>query len=420
MEVTGTLFYLLVNAFRVYILYRFLGLFLKQKISKRRLFCCYAFFFLINSAGYLFLSSDMVNLLTNFIGLLLVVRAGYEGSILKKVISVFASYGVAVLTEDLAWVLLVKTAKEESAGQITEFGFFFAVFLFFLLEAVIERTIKLKKEIGISLYKNIMLIIISVGSIFLSGILIEGFYHNPFMLIIALCILIAIDIAIFYVYEKLLDDHVKLKNEEMHHLQLVMYQNQLNLMQNVNDSYRSMRHNMKQHLSMLTGYLQNNEKDKALDYLSQINGSISGDKYIDTGNKDVDCIFNYIIGEVIENGGSVTTDIKVPEEMPVDNFDLNVILSNLLLNACEAVRKCDKKEIYVAMRYDRGVLKISIQNTYNGVLKQKGDELLSTKQEKEGHGIGIQSVRETVEKYGGIMKINHTEDKFKVDILLYI
>ena len=64
---------------------------------------------------------------------------------------------------------------------------------------------------------------------------------------------------------------------------------------------------------------------------------------------------------MIEIGGSVATDIKVPEEIPVDNFDLNVILSNLLLNACEAVSKCDKKVIHAAMRYDRGALKISVQ-----------------------------------------------------------
>ncbi len=420
MEITGTLFYLMTNVFRVYILYRFFGLFLKQKASKRRLLCCYVSLFLINSAGYLFLASDMINLLTNMAGLFLAVLAGYQGSILKKIISVFASYGMAVLTEDLAWVLLVKVAQKDP-GQIAEFGFFFATFLFFLLEAVIERTIKLRKEINVSPYKNIMLIVILVGSMFLSGILIEGFYHTPILLIPALCILIAIDIAIFYIYEKLLDDYVKLKEEETHQLQLAMYQNQLKLMQNANDAYKSMRHDMKQHLSMLAGYLQNGEKHKALDYISQINGGIGkGSKYIDTGNKDVDCIFNYITGEVIEIGGSVATDIKVPEEIPVDNFDLNVILSNLLLNACEAVSKCDKKVIHAAMRYDRGALKISVQNTYNGELEQKGDELLSTKQEKAGHGIGLWSVRKAVEKYGGVMEISHTEEIFKVDILLYI
>ncbi len=414
MEITGTLFYLMTNVFRVYILYRFFGLFLKQKASKRRLLCCYVSLFLINSAGYLFLASDMINLLTNMAGLFLAVLAGYQGSILKKIISVFASYGMAVLTEDLAWVLLVKVAQKDP-GQIAEFGFFF------LLEAVIERTIKLRKEINVSPYKNIMLIAILLGSIFLSSVLIEGFYHAPILLIPALCILIAIDIATFYIYEKLLDDYVKLKEEETHQLQLAMYQNQLKLMQNANDAYKSMRHDMKQHLSMLTGYLQNGEKHKALDYISQINGGIGkGSKYIDTGNKDVDCIFNYITGEVIEIGGSVATDIKVPEEMPVDNFDLNVILSNLLLNACEAVSKCDKKVIHAAMRYDRGALKISVQNTYNGELEQKGDELLSTKQEKAGHGIGLWSVRKAVEKYGGVMEISHTEEIFKVDILLYI
>ena len=94
-------------------------------------------------------------------------------------------------------------------------------------------------------------------------------------------------------------------------------------------------------------------------------------------------------------------------------------LSEIYYFVC-AVSKCDKKVIHAAMRYDRGALKISVQNTYNGELEQKGEELLSTKQEKAGHGIGLWSVRKAVEKYGGMMEISHTEEIFKVDILLYI
>lgn len=413
----GTAFYLVLNAFRISIFIRFFNLFLKRDRSKQWIFCSCVFYFVVNSAGYLFLNNDELTVAINIVGLLIIVFTGYQGRIAKKFIAVFACFGVAVLTEDMAWVIFLK-GKD---GQAIEFAFFWAIFLLFFLEILIEKTIKMRKEANVSVYKGVMLIMISVGSILLSGIIIEGFYKKPVLIVIAVCILLAIDVAVFYLYEKLLDDYEKRKNEEMYQLQLSMYQNQLKIMQNANDTYKSLQHNMKQHLAMVTSYLQNDEKEKALEYMSKMNGYVNqGSRYVRTGNEGIDSIFNYIIGEVNESGGSIVTEIKIPEGLTVDDFDINVILSNLLLNACEAIRQCRKKEIQTVMKYDRGVLRISIENTYNGVIKQKGDEYLSTKQEKGEHGIGLISVRRTVEKYGGELEISHTEDRFKVNILLYI
>lgn len=414
---TGTVFYLILNAFRIYIFIRFFDFFLKQGRAKWWIYVSCAIYFAVNSAGYLIINNDKLNLMLNVGGAMIIVLAGYQGRIINKVIVGFACLGISVLAEDMAWVIFVKGKSD----QMVEFGFFFYAIVFFVLEIIIEKTVRLRKEANVSPYKGLMLIVISVGSIFLSGIIIEGFYQSPILLVMALCILLAIDVAVFYLYEKLLDDYEKRKNEEMYRLQLSMYQNQLKLMQNANDTYKSMRHNMKQHLAMVTGYLQNDEKEKALDYLFKMSGYVDqSSKYISTGNKGIDSIFNYIIGEVNESGGSIVTEFKVPEGLPVDDFDINVILSNLLLNACEAMRQCEKKEVWVTMKYDRGVLKISVENTYNGILKKKGEEYLSTKQAQGEHGIGLSSVKQTVEKYDGEMKIGHTEERFKVDIFLYI
>lgn len=413
----GTVFYLVLNAFRIYILIRFFDLFLKQGRAKWWIYVSCAVYFAVNSAGYLIINNDKLNLMLNVGGMMIIALTGYQGRIIKKAIVGFACLGISVLAEDMAWVIFVKGKSD----QMVEFGFFFYAIVFFVLEIIIEKTVRLRKEANVSPYKGVMLIVISVGSIFLSGIIIEGFYQSPILLVMALCILLAIDVAVFYLYEKLLDDYEKRKNEEMYRLQLSMYQNQLKLMQNTNDTYKSMRHNMKQHFAMVTGYLQNDEREKALEYLFKMSGYVDqGSKYISTGNEGIDSIFNYIIGEVNESGGSIVTEIKVPEGLSVDDFDMNVILSNLLLNACEAIRQCEKKEIQAVMKYDKGVLKISIENTYNGVIKQKGEEYLSTKQEKGEHGIGISSVRQTVGKYGGEMRIEHTEDQFKVDIFFYV
>lgn len=263
--------------------------------------------------------------------------------------------------------------------------------------------------------------LISVGSMFISNVLIEGYYHNTLLLIISLCILLAINIAVFYLYEKMLDDYVKQKDEEMYRLQLAMFQNQLKIMKSANDAYKIMRHDIKHHIFMISEYITKNENEKALQYLDKINyyaGNRS--QYVRTGNECIDSIFNYIIDEINKSGGTVKTDIKVPDEMQIDDFDINVILSNLLLNACEAVRKCDQKEIQAMMKYDRGLLLIKISNTYNGVIRQKDGELSSTKQKVKEHGIGLASVRKTVEKYHGEMRIEYTDEEFIVKILMYV
>ncbi|MCM1126344.1 MAG: ATP-binding protein [Lachnospiraceae bacterium] len=413
----GTAFYLILNAFRIYIFIRFFNLFLKRSRSKQWIFISCAIYFAVNSAGYLFINNDKLNLILNIGGALIIALAGYQGGIIKKVIVAFACLGISILAEDMAWVAFVK----DKSDQMMEFGFFFYAVVFFALEMIIEKTVRLRKEANVSPYKGMMLIVISVGSIFLCSIIIEGVYHNPILLVIALCLLLAIDVSVVYFYEKLLNNYEKRKNEEMYQLQLTMYQNQLRLMQNANDTYKSLRHDMKQHLAMVTDYIQNDEKEKVLEYMAKMSRYANKDgQYLSTGNEGIDSIFNYIIGEINESGGSIETEIKIPEKLPVDDFDMNVILSNLLLNACEAIQQCEKKEVRAVMKYDRGALKISIENTYSGALKIKGEEYLSTKQMKGEHGIGLGSVKRTVEKYDGEMNISHTEDRFKVEVLLYI
>lgn len=417
MNMPEVIFYLLLNGFRVYIMYRFIGLFFEHDRQKKWLACVYFIFYVFNSIGYLILSNDTVNLAINIGGLLLVIILGYKGNIWRKMLTVAASYGINLLTEDMAWVIFVKGKSD----QMAEFGFFFSVFIFFLLEIIIEKTIRLRKGIEIPLYKDLFLALISAGSMFICVILIEGVYQHIILLIISLCILILINIAVFYLYEKMLDDYVKQKDDEMYRLQLTMYQNQLQIMQSANDAYKIMRHDMKHHLFLIKGYIEKRENEKVLQYLNKINNYVgNGNQYVETGNESIDSIFNYIIDEVNRSGGTINTDIKVAEEMAIDDFDINVILSNLLLNACEAICKCDKKEIQAVMKYDKGILFIKISNTFNGIIVQKGGELSSTKRENKDHGIGLASVRRMVEKYNGDMRIEYTDEEFIVKVLMYI
>lgn len=417
MSIWETVFYLLLNTFRVYIMYRFSRLFFGPDKQKRWLKHSYAAFCIVNSLVHLTLSDGTVNLAVNIGGVLLVIICGYEGSIKRKLLTAAASFGINLLTEDMAWVIFVKGRN----SQMMEFGFFFSVFLLFLIEFIIEKLLRFHKEIDIPLNKDLLLIVISAGSMFISVTMIEGFYQRYILLVVSLSILLLINMAVFYLYEKLQEDYLRQKEKEVYKQQLIMYRNQLKIMQNANDTYKSMRHNIKSHMFMISDYIAKNENEKALEYFEKMNYYVgNGEEYIKTGNESIDSIFNYFINEINEIKGKIKTDIKIAEGMRIDDFDMNVILSNLLMNACEAISKCEEKLIHAVMRYDRGALVIKIDNTYNGKVERNGEDFLSTKEDSSEHGIGLGSVKKTVEKYNGQMEISYTEKKFTVKILIYI
>lgn len=88
------------------------------------------------------------------------------------------------------------------------------------------------------------------------------------------------------------------------------------------------------------------------------------------------------------------TDIALNEELPVDSLTLCVILGNLLENALDACRKCRAERfVKLQMMSEGEALRIMLKNCYNGVLRLKGNSLLSTK--KNG-GLGMLSIQRLI------------------------
>ena len=116
----------------------------------------------------------------------------------------------------------------------------------------------------------------------------------------------------------------------------------------------------------------------------------------------------------------IICSIDIPSESVISEVDLNIILGNLLDNAADALAKVDKKILDIKIKYERGILYISIYNSYNGkIIVDKRGKLLTGKLEKENHGLGLESVERIVKKYNGISKISYEEHIFKIDIMLY-
>lgn len=96
----------------------------------------------------------------------------------------------------------------------------------------------------------------------------------------------------------------------------------------------------------------------------------------------------------------------------IEETDRIVLLGNLLDNAIEGAAKAKDGYVRVDIYMGNNALLITrIENNHNTKLKKKGNEYMSTKQEK-GHGYGLKNVRVCAEKYGGNLYIEEEGGTF--------
>ncbi len=126
--------------------------------------------------------------------------------------------------------------------------------------------------------------------------------------------------------------------------------------------------------------------------------------------------------EAGKRGIRVIVEISVPEQLSVRTFDMTVILGNLLDNAIHACSKLpeDKREIKIVIRYDKGRLIIDIKNQYDNAIRYDRGNIITTHEDRKNHGIGLSNVKQAVEKYQGLLDIEHSDDIFSITALLFV
>ena len=105
---------------------------------------------------------------------------------------------------------------------------------------------------------------------------------------------------------------------------------------------------------------------------------------------------------------------------PTEIFSL---VGNAIDNAIECVVKYpDKEKRQISMRVsDVGnMLRIYIENYCEEALRIVGSEIVTTKDDKLGHGFGLKSMRYIVDKYHGYMNVDQKDNLFFLTILLPI
>ncbi len=193
--------------------------------------------------------------------------------------------------------------------------------------------------------------------------------------------------------------------------------------QEVQAMYQQMRiwrHDYKNHLQVMKAHLDMGEYQELNDYIMRLDQELgSVREVIDTGNRVLDASLNSMIAVAKAKQVEVNVKVVLPPELSMEEYDLCVLLGNLLDNAvegCESQAEGEKRflRIYV------GVLKeqfyISVTNSHAVRIRKEGERYRSTK--ASGRGLGMMSIDHVVAKYHGHINRQSDDGIFATEVLL--
>lgn len=139
------------------------------------------------------------------------------------------------------------------------------------------------------------------------------------------------------------------------------------------------------------------------------------DSLYETGNAIIDTLLSDAALKCREDGVQLICLLDGRSFDFIAPADLCTIFGNALDNAVESVRQipeAEKRIIHVKSLAQKGFLALHFDNYYVHELRWEGGELKTSREEKEGHGYGLKSIRFAAEKYGGHMTSRAGEGKF--------
>lgn len=216
------------------------------------------------------------------------------------------------------------------------------------------------------------------------------------------------------------DNKIKSQKELMKNKLDMQYEHYLSV-QESHMKVRKLYHDINNHISTIDNLKNNSEEVN--EYISNLKGEIEEFKSIyNTGNMILDIIINEKSEICNKKGIKFICDINFSKVNFIKPMDVSSIFANILDNAIEA---CDKihddninKYIRIKGTISKSYFVVKCENSKVNIIKANENRLLSDKMDKFMHGIGIQSIKSSLEKYEGEILFEDEKNKFTLNIYI--
>ncbi|WP_231687006.1 ATP-binding protein [Bacillus sp. JCM 19034] len=225
--------------------------------------------------------------------------------------------------------------------------------------------------------------------------------------------------AILYAY------HIQLNELRIRHeleaMQKIL-QNQYSQYQQSKESIELINYKYHDLKNQIIALRAEEDPEKRNTYLNEMEDGIkafeaqnkTGHHVLDTllASKQMYCIKNGITLTCVADGTLLNN---------MDVVDICTIFGNALDNAIEhemKIKNEEKRLIHVSLFTQKEFVMIRFENYFEGDLKLEGDLPATTKKDKFYHGYGLKSIRYTVQKYNGVVKVGLNNNWFELKIVI--
>ncbi|QUH19811.1 sensor histidine kinase [Alkaliphilus sp. B6464] len=280
----------------------------------------------------------------------------------------------------------------------------------------------------LSIYPILILIIVNLLAVFMAFIFysyadVNSKVESAYIIGMGIAAII-VSCIIIWIIKKMIDQQ---KMEFLWQMREKEYENQhiyIEHIQDVIQTLRAQRHDFNNYVSTIYGLIQLGKLEEAKKYILNLSKDV-----VDLN--EIVNVYHPVVGAVLNMKKEKATiskidfnvDVDIPTKLPFDFVDLSTILGNLLDNAIEACEKIPhlspKVDIKIYMKDIHMIIKI--ENSKSDKVIYNNDKLgrfVTTKADKENHGLGLRNVKKAVNKYNGVMKIQDKGTEFIVDIAL--
>lgn len=421
------LVFIIINVLGVYTVYKLMGIFCGNETIKNKkvLFLSYFVYYLLSCVIFIYLNIPIVLLIFNFL-IYFIISLNYKVRMKKRLMAIIYTYLIQIIVE----VPFIISANYIGLSifektDLRSMYLIISVRLFTYLVVIIldGYMITKREETDIPFSSWIGIVSVPVVTLILLILFLNiATSVSKIEVILAVSLIVTVNITNYFLYNSTLSIMRENNRRAIIEQQNEYYVKQFDMIrENINNVER-LKHDMKNHIFMLKSLYDNKKKYEYEEYFEEILREVEGkEKIINSGNVIVDSILNYKLESLRADNVELSVNINIPAKMEVSDFDLTTILGNLLDNAIRAVKETEEnKYLSIDMQYKSGRLIIWLVNSYKYIEKSKiGNYFISTKEDKNKHGIGQISIERTVDKYGGIIDVKLEDNKFETMIILY-
>lgn len=282
------------------------------------------------------------------------------------------------------------------------------------------HSLNLKKSNYLTLTSIPIFSLILIAGTMEVGMIMEYNVRALFFLVISCIATIAILMIAYYLYftiasqsKQLLNTQTQLQNKilmEQHNEQLI----------EMNAQMKTWRHDFHNHLQTLMVVARTHDTKSLEDYIQKLGYEIIAiDNLCNTGDKILDAILSAKL--TLAQSYNITFSLNaIPiTRLPISDTDKTSLFGNLIDNAIEACKQVNLENRFINLSLEmiQNMISIQMSNSTNGTDNTENGKFVTTKADKQFHGLGIPHINKIVESANGIINREHKNYVFTTTIL---